>query len=486
MGQAPSTGAGAALSTRIGWLLRTHRAASPDACDPEAFAGRVSAVGPSITAADILAVEHGTGPIDAALLRAYERVLGLAERTLLGPSEALSRVLDGRALQPPRVLPPPEIRRELDRIANVVRHGCPTGEDWLSLAQLLTQPGAVILPGFLEDEWLYCLVDELARSVGACYLSRSEALARIMGEELHALRLVALIRDRVQEAGAQASTDVLSIWGSGRDMASVDAAIAMLTHEEVGIRRGASVALLRRAVRGRLTDQHLALIGTLLSQSAQDDPTSLGEDAVALGRHVSEDLGRQLEQRTGRGSEDEPAEGSAEEVAAALATGSGLESDPDLRFLLQDVLGDEHPERRPRTALLISASPCGTRIARAGLQMQLGPDPRTARRAGRLVTGLARHLLPDDLTPLLRADDPEVRRQGLKALAHGPGIGPGVDLRTHLEDPETALTAVYAAGMSQHPALTVAAASPTAQVRRAARWWQRHGGRIVDPGQAMP
>lgn len=474
------------VGSRVSWLLRVSRAVSPGSTVDD-FAGRLAGCGIQVNALELADLEDNQAPIGADLISAYETLLDLPAGQLLGPCEAMSRTLAGRALQPPRVLPAPEVRRELDRLAEVVRHGRPTGSDWLSLAQLLTQPDGIVLPGFLEDDWLYQLVDELSRSVGVSYLSRAEALARIMGDELHAQRLVAIIRDRVHEAGAQASVDALAIWGTGRDAASVDAAIVLLSDDDTAIRRGASIALLRRLARSRLTESHVSRIAETLRLLVQDRPSALGDDAIALGHRISPDLGADLEAvggPTAPAPEDEPA---IEEFRTTIAAAIDLDQDPVLGALLREAFTSQHPERRSRAALMIAASPYAPAVARTAVALQQH-DPPVAHRAGRLLVNLARHVGERDLVPLLASGDPVVRRYALTALAHGPGLPFDLDLGSHLIDPDTARAAVYAAGMCEHPALQVACRHRlvTADVRRAAQWWQEHGGRVNDTQQGQP
>lgn len=474
------------VGSRVSWLLRVSRAVSQGSTVDE-FAGSLAGFGIQVTAPELADLEDNRSTIGADLISAYETLLDLPVGQLLGPCEAMSRTLAGRALQPPRVLPAPEVRRELDRLAEVVRHGRPTGSDWLSLAHLLTQPDGIVLPGFLEDEWLYRLVDELSRAVGLSYLTRAEALARIMGDELHAQRLVTIIRDRVHEAGAQASVDALAIWGTGRDAASVDAAIVLLSDDDAAIRRGASIALLRRLARGRLTESHVSRIAESLRVLVHDRPSALGDDAIALGHRISPDFGAELEAVGGPSiapaPDDEPA---VEEFCTLVAATIDLDQDPVLCRLLREAFTSQHPERRSRAALMIAASPYAPTVARAAVALHQH-DAGAAHRAGRLLVNLARHVGEQDLVPLLASADPVVRRYALTALAHGPGLPFELDLEAHLVDPDTARAAVYAAGMCMHQALQVACQHRlvTADVRRAAQWWQEHGGRVTDPEQGQ-
>lgn len=471
------------LGTRIAWLLRVSRSAT-DAASADDFAARLAGHGIRVTGAELTALEAGSGEIDAALIRAYESLLGLPTGRLLWPSDAMTRLVLGRALTPVRILPAPEVRRELDRFADVVRHGQPTGADWLSFAQVITQPDGAMLPGFLEDEWLYQLIDEYARAVGETYLSRAEALARIMDEELHAQRLVALIRDRVHEAGAQASVDVLSIWGTGRDAASADAAIVLLLDEDASIRRGATVALLRRLSHDRLASGQLERLAEMLHRLAAENPDGLADDTIALAHRVGPGVGADLEAARGRpATPPEPDDGPTVEVfLTAVAEAVGPAEDPVWSALLRDVFTTIHPERRIRAAMMIAASPYAVGVARTALQLQRDSDPEVARRAGRLLINLARYVDPAELRERLDSPDPAIRAYTLIALAHGDGLPTDLDVLPFLTEPATASSAIYAAGMSQHPVLRTAdrnhAVSP--QIRRAAQWWSARGGRIDD------
>lgn len=465
------------VNSRVAWLLRVNRE-SHDAAPLEAFAAKIGRRGVRADPVTIAAWESAALHVGVEVIEAYEAALEVPPGRFTRSAQLTTRVLAGTALRPPRVLPSPEVRRELDRLAEVVRHGHPTGQDWLSLAQLLTQPDGVVLPGFLEDHWLYLLIDELARSVGPSYLTRSEALARIMDDELHAGRLVALVRERVHEAGAQASADALAVWGTGRDTASVDAAIALLRDPDATIRRGANAALLRRASSGRLTAAHRDRIGATLRDLAASAPEAFAPESRVLAARVSPALCADLPEDARPDSEPAVSHILGE---IARAAGVDLADDPILEQVLREAFDDAKPERRPQAVFMLASSPYGSVVAQVtGTLLRQQGD--IARRAGRAAVNLAQLIDRDCLLDVLDADDPALRSYALIALSHGDGVPADVDLQPYLEDPDTAYAAVYAAGMSRHPVLETASRQPglSPESRRAVQWWIDRGGRVRD------
>ncbi len=475
----------AALTERVAWLARVTRGASEFADSEDDFARRMEIHSIFVDGETVEAWESGARPITAAVLQAYETVLGFPSGRLTGPCTAFSRLLVGHGLEPPRVLPAPEARRELDRLADLIRNGFPTGRDWMSLAHLITQPEGAMLPGFLEREWLYQLIDEMSRSTGEPYLTRTEALSRLMGHELQAQRLVALVRDRVHEAGAQAIVDVLAVWGAGRDLASVDAAIALLVEDDEAVRAGAGAALVGRMYAGSFPawqQQRLKAALELLSTRA---PASLSSEEITLGTHLAPELGIELAKSAGR-SVSAPGSDEAPPIEAFLRTVSqqvDLDADPVLADLLREAFGSPAPAYRTRATLMIAASPMAPVVARVCLALHRDhTDAALSRGAGLMVGNLATHLTQEDLLELLALKEPRRSAHALVGLAHSYGVPDHIDLEPYILEPQISRQALYAAGMSQHPVLARLdqIAETPAAVRQTARWWIDHGGRVWD------
>ncbi|WP_018154875.1 hypothetical protein [Demetria terragena] len=479
------------VDARVSWLMRVTRMASPLGGTGDTFSKRLQDVGIYLDGPAISRMESNRRHFPAEVISAYETILDLAPGQLLGVCESMRRTLSYRSVQPPRTLDGAELRQELDRISDVIRHGQPSGGDWLSLAHLMTQPNGIVLPRFVEDQWLYQLIDEMSRSAGISYISRIEAMSRVMTNDFGAARMLEVGLDRIRELGVQSTSDVLHVWGDGHDSASVDAAIILLNDDSLEIQRGAALALLQRVIEGRLDVDQVARVVESTRRLARDGRPQASANAYMLGRRLSPEFGAEILATTGITPGSDPASGRIDqtppELHRYLDAGreiSGLENDLMLERLLREALTFDFPERRFQARMMLGASPYAACIAEAALNIVGKSESVLARQSAiLLLSHLSNHVRTEDLEPFLTSSDPYIRGKTLVALAHGPGASHDLDMHVHLLDPEVAHFAVYAAGMMRHPDLETAATHRLvpAEVRHSAQWWQHRGGRVDDP-----
>lgn len=482
------------VDARVSWLLRVSRLASGGT--GEEFSRRLATLGIYLDGPAISRLESNQRPFPATLITAYELLLERPAGSLLGVCDAMCRTLSYRAARPSRVLQAKDLRVELDRVSEVIRHGRPTGGDWLSLAHLMTQPNGIVLPRFVEDQWLYQLIDEMSRASGSSYITRIEAMSRVMTDDFGAARLMGVGLERIREPGVQGASDVLHVWGDGHDQASMDHAIALLAEEDLEVKRGAALALMQRVIEGRLSDDQVARTTDATRLLACDERQAAKETAYMLARRISPSLGTEVAAITGCSPGSAPGGARIDRPPPELHSyldaareESGIEDDRMLERLLREALTDDFPERRFQSRMMLGASPYAPAIARTAARIQRSSGSKSARQASALLlTHLSPHLQAADLEPMLDSPDPYIRGHGLVALAHGPGIRHDLDLHTHLLDAEVGLKAAYAAGMTRHPDLDARSAHRLAppEVRLAVQWWAHRGGRVDDRTRAEP
>lgn len=477
------------VDARVAWLLRSTRMASPLGGTGADFCARLADLHVPLDQAGLTRREQGKVAFTASLITAYEAVLELPAGHLLGVCDNMVGGLGHHLLRPVRVLGPHAVRIELERISQLVRAGGMTGGDWLSYAHLTKQPGGIVLPAFLQDDWHYCLVEEMSRSIGGAYIGRNEALCRLMRDPAGAASLTRVIREVVNEPGAQTAAPIpaLALLGAGRDPASLGMAIEFLAEGTPWQRYGAGLAVLERVLREPVGAEAAARISAVIRQLAGEGGNA-GDLAYSLAKRISPGLAREVIRELGRAPGDwHPGariEAPAQLHAYLLACSeeSGLPEDRMLERLLREALSDDFVERRHHALQMLSVSPYASATASTAARLvRESPDAMARKAAGHALSYLSRTVPAPSLVAMLSAQDPEIRAAGLAALAHGPGVPEDVDLRPFLLDPSTSAQAVYAAGMSGHPQLrTAAAGDVTAPVREAAGWWLRHGPAVTD------
>lgn len=483
----PLRGSRVDVRARIAWLLRVTRMASPIGGTGKDFARRLTEAGYPSSEAQVSRVEAGTlSDIPGGLISAYERLLHLPSGHLRGVCEALDHSLGAGRLVPPkeaRSALPLDIPRTLAEVDERIGDGHAAGGDWLTLATMLHQPRGLVLPPRLQDEWVGQLMGEMVRSIGGAYISRFDALSRMIRHPLVRGSVVHAVRDLIFDEGAQSRIDAISLLGEVPDPLLVGELVGYLVEHDGVIRRGAAFALLQPVMSGRLTPDQAVDVQRAVLTVAHDDPEHGGDDAFLLAQRMSLSLTRQVVSLLGRNptvptpSAHIETPGQLSVYLRAAAGVSGLEQDRMLQRLLQEALSVDFVERRHHALMLLLMSPYRSVLADAAVTVAGGADdPVASTAAGHLLSYLADDGQRPGLVGLLRSSGQGQQAAALMGLAHGGGVSAGVDLHAQLGDPGLERLAVYAAGMSGHPDLaSVAGDRFSPEVRAHARWWERQG-----------
>lgn len=487
----PLNGATIDVAARVAWVVRMARVTAEDAGDTRL---RTMAQRLGSSAAQLSRVETGQRR-DGRLVDGYERELGLPEGSLRAPIDILCRTFPSES---PRDLDPGtpvEGVRALSRLTEQLLSDEPvTGGTWLRWARTLAQPGNIALPESMFERLVTRLVDELARSVGHAYPTRYEALALLRCSDYGGL-VLEVARAQVARPYAQGLADLMSGVGEAVTADAVDWCVTLLLDEREHVAVCGALALENMAqVAG---DDFWPRVATdLLEAFDRVERGSVHEEWIAhLIRLAPRSVWREGGTAPGRPLPPAPSIpawtrdetnrlwADCEEKAGEVTAELGLSPQPMLARLLFDIAYGHWESRAVTAYMLLSGVP---RLMReVGVRMAGCVDDEEdaqvrARMTRRLVGVLQGHPLPSS-EQWLRSDDPDRRRTALVAAATAGQVLPRDVLERALVDPETSRQALYALGMSHHPAMPVLA-SDTAlphDVRGALGWWLERGGRIA-------
>lgn len=483
------------VAARIAWLLRVHRLLSeaPGTESLGAFSGKLEALGVRADPARISQWETAVIPVPAAVITAYETVLGLDSGQLLAVSEGLEHsMLTIR--RSPAVTGTAVVRqRHLDEAYDRISDGEGRGGDWLTVSGLLTGAGqgSALMPSRIVQDLSLRLVNEMTRSVGVAYYTRFEALCRLAAGASTAGAVVRSISAAVVVPGAQSILDAMTIYGEVPQPAVVTHLVRVASHDGGRHRLGAVHALLNMVLMGTLPEQSRTAVEGLVVQL-------LGErgDAGAqrLGRLLGERLpvaSRQAIRRRCGVSVEPPVARPGVRYSPPSITGrfvdearlaTGIDEDPMLARLLHEFLGGDFVERQHQAALLLLASPYRSALATTalgvvGASVELG----TRAVAAHLLTYLAGPEHVERLRALLPVVPDALRNTVLRALTHASSSSDDESPLALAALPGVSESEIlYAAGMSGHSDLHILAAdgARTHEQRAGARWW-------IDAGAAV-
>ena len=482
----PLRGAHVDTKVRIAWLMRVSRMASAQGGTGAAFCRLLAEHGYPIGVSALSRRESGQEDIPPAMMSAYERVLGLPTGQLRGAAEAQRRALDG-APRPASVAPMTrlELADELGRIDDLINSGGMRGGDWLSLAEVMSQPGGPILPPSIQQKWIYRLLTEMIRSVQGAYTARLEALSNLMVDPLTRDTVRDAIRTHINEPGAQAVVDAVSVLGEVHDPEVLDEALELFVTKRGLVRRGAAAGLLQPIVLGRLTSDEVQKVRRAILAVVRKDPDDGAHSAFMLAQRISLEMTREVVGVLGHNPGNKPAGAHIQTPAAlheylsAAEAVSGIHGDKMLERLLREALSDDFVERQHHALMLLVVSPYRNCLAETAIQLVDGSADSVVRdAAGHMLGYLSGEQQTDHLVKLLEHRDPQLQIVGLFGLAHSCGVPATVDLGKLIANPKTTSAAIYAAGMSSHPCLDEAAVSESMEVRQKAHWWLRTGGGI--------
>ena len=473
---------------RVAWLLRTSRLAGSDD-STAAFAEALARCGCSVNLTALSRFETGTAAVPERVIVGYERVLHLPAGRLLGVSLGLHRMF-GRALVPNRTRPRRETWSDLLGVleSRIDDHTI-TGMDWLTLSQAICRPTGMLLPPSVLRSWTALLVSQAMRSVGTAYTTRMQALSLLISDRQTRLATFEEVERATSRPGAQAVIDVLATLGDTTDPLILRWLIQRLEQDSGPHQVGVAKALLTPVIQGTFPASLVpSLTQAILSAARAGGDRGL--PAFWLAQRLSRPLTQQVVVALGRYPNpvhagyriQSPA--SLDAYIAAAFRASGL-VDPMLERLLREALSPDFIERRHHALLLLDSSPYGQVLADTALDLLNDRSTSTAAAdaAATALTYLARPAHRDRLVATLDSVPIGLKGTVLVALAHSGGVPATVDLLHHTADPEHAIDAVYAAGMSNHPDLqTMVTSSALADtpVRSAATWWCRTGPAIAD------
>ncbi|TWP33723.1 hypothetical protein [Leekyejoonella antrihumi] len=492
--ETPLRGGRVDTRARVAWLLRVSRMASADGGTGADFCRRLSEHGYPVGASVLSRRESGQEETPGAMISAYERALGLPSGHMRGVCEAMWRSLEVGA---PRSSAVPmsrlELADELARIDELVDAGGMQGGDWLSLAHVLGQPAGLILPPSVQERWTYRLLTEMVCSVQGAYISRVEALSRMMVEPLTRDTVRAAVRTFIAEPGAQGVIDAVAILGETSDPDVVTELLSMFVQQRGAVRQGAATALLQSIVLGQLSAAQVVQLRTAILTVVRDDPQDGAAPAFMMAQRLSLQMTREVVEILGFNPGDKPAgahiqsPAALREYVAAAEAVSGIHGDRMLERLLREALSDDFVERQHHALMTLVVSPYRNALAETAIQLVDGsPDPVAREAAGHMLSYLAGEPQVDHLCKLLERPDPQLQLVGLMGLAHSIGVPADVDLHDQLTNLELSSRAVYAAGMSRHPDIRPESGIriATTQAQAQASWWLQHGSGIREFGVA--
>jgi hypothetical protein len=479
------------VAVRIGWTARMVR-----------LAGRSHGGAPSMQA---LAAEIGTSPTTlhrlelgqlrhGALLDRIEPALGLVAGSLRAPVDVTCRTFP--AVSPVDQDPSPGWRtvREVSEATEQLLGGVSSGGLWLGWARALAQPGAVGLPESLAHELLTRLVGELARSVGAAYPARYEALALLRGSGYgHVVLEVA--QEIVADPEVQVVSDLMSGVGEAVDDDAVEWCVELLADPRDHVVVGSALALENMAQIAPESDLWLTVaapVVELLNGSAEGSARRewLSHLVRLMPPPVREKVRRGVQQplapvpRVSHPSKSRVnAEwNDAQERARAVTGPWGLPDQPVLARLLFDIAHSPLESRAVTSYMLLGAVPAlaAPAVAQLAGLVDAHADPLVRRRVARRLAG-SRLPAPARASErwLAGATDERLQAGLLLAGTAGERVEPRV-LDTALASADgTARAALFALGMAGDPVLHELALDPAHPAGPGARWWLRQGTRVA-------
>lgn len=478
---------------RIAWLLRLSRLAAapgPAGRFVEMLRAQGCALGPST----LCRYETGVEAVPKSVVAAYERTLGLPAGSLLGVCLGIDRAF-GPALAPegPQSVSRTALSDALGEWEDLMAVDAMTGTDWINLAEGITRPNGPVLPPSMLHGWVDQLVSETMRAVRHAYTTRSHALDRLLGDPAAGRFVLDAVARAVEQPGAQSVEKVLPVLGNSRDPEVLNWLVTHFERSEGQQMWGAAHGMLAQICNGRMPASFLPRIANAVLDAAADGP-GRGEPAFHVAQRISADLTREVVARL-RFYPAPAAAGARVQSPTALSNyrsaalqASGLD-DPMLDRLLREALSPDFLERRHHSSTLLGVSPYrGIIVNVAAEQVRAPSGPYAAEAAAHALGYLAVREDRDQLVGLLETV-PSARADILVALARVGGVPADVDLAALAADPVLAPTAVYAAGMSNHPDLGLFAVSPQlagAEVQRNAIWWQQIGAAVHDVPAGVP
>lgn len=484
----PLAGARVDVAPRIGWLLRSARAA--EGVNLRTMADRLAGLGEPLSAASLSRLET-QGVRSGRMMDLYEQALELPHGWLRTPVEILCRTF---SYAPPDTDPMRAAGDLTDFSASwdAVSGPAPTGSDWLRFVELQAL-GTHGLPVQLMTEPVERLVCELERSVYSGYTSRYVALQRLLLSEYADLTAAAM-KAATEAPYAQAVSDLLNLLSETPRPDFVPWCAELVLHGHPAVFRAAAMALENARSAANMPDEvWLDFVPAFVTAYERAEPGSWPRRVLTTlyttlppAFRAEARLTSPLEPmkspvawtRDRRNRQLAFAAGVAEDVCDA----AGRPGVPMLGRLLFEVLYDFRGSRAFTASLLLNASGFAGLLRQPLLDAVAGgPDVATRRGAADALWRLEVGCSPAEVDVLVTSSDADVVASGLLLGAHCGVPLPSERLDALLRggEPLTRL-ALYSAGMTGHPDLhqvSVTADLPD-PVRGAARWWLTEGSAV--------
>lgn len=491
----PLDGARVDVRVRIAWLLRMARLTGGG----ERFRRQTDMIAPlralgiATTPTALSRLESGQHRV-GRLVDGYEQVLGMPAGSLRAPIDLACRAFtEAPADRDPGVARHPV--GSPSAAAEPVQAGTATGEDWLRWARAMAQPDGKGLPEHLALELASRLVSEMGRAVGPAYPVRYQALALLRCSEYG--DLVRAAADAVlADVDCQVAGGLMRAVAERADQASWLWAIGHLADSRTPVVRGAALAMETiLAAPGFDPDWWFDALEPLhdLLLAAPEDSEQRGPLAH-LFHLLPGDLRRGLRPHLGA-VETPPGPVSWDrsernrdwmrciEVADEVTRRVGIDTQPVLARLCFDVLmGTREGWARAGLMMLTAVPFTGPVVEQLAHATTRHEDEALGERAHRRLRWMQAGTFPAALTTWFDDD----RRRQLTALTLAAQSGQDLprEVVTGLLAAGGGYTrgVLVAAGLAADPILAELAgdAAQPPEIRGAAQWWLREGGRVAD------
>ncbi|WP_170219441.1 hypothetical protein [Nocardioides litoris] len=490
------------VRARCGWVVRMVRLTAPGAPTLKQLA---EAAGTN--SARLHRLETGALR-DGALLDACEEALGAETGSVRAAVDVTCRTFP--ADSPPDTRPgsPATGVRAVSDLTEALLDAADAGEviaagAWLRWSRAMAAAGAVGLPERLARPLVDRLVDELGRSVGPGYPVRYESLALLRSGPYGHL-VVDAARAVVAEPDVQRVADLVSAVSEAVTADAVALAVDLLADDRVRVAEAGALAVENLAAVGPDPAGLWAqLVPSLVDAyvAGCDDPVRwewlshlLRLAPVALLRPHQARLPRPPAPKAAisdwSASRANAYWSTCEDLARRVCAEASVTYQPMVVRLLFDVAMSHHETRGVTSYMLVGAVPALVGpVADAVAEIAETHDDEVVRaRAARRLRGALWGVLPARAEGWVDGPDPVLDATGLAlAGAAGTRLDPAA-YDDALADPAHRTAALFGLGMAGHPHLALLAADRPAgagagavdpEVAGAARWWCRHGARVV-------
>lgn len=499
------------VDARVGWLLlmsRLHHRDSEFALGGP-FMAALSEVGLQADRSAVSRWESGKMQPRFSVLTAYERVLELRTGQLSSVVNELRRAYapEGQRAWAPVLDPQSEaFHLRLDYLLDILMSDKATGPDWTEFGYYVSAPDMLYLHGSVWRDLTYRLVDQMARSVGLAYLQRFETIRILLEHRVAHTWLLRAAGDYLSDPAVQIVNDpvgVLEISPSAEAAALLlekfisteseavfQATVASVAYKvgmgqyaapEIDRIEAALLVAMRKREREIVGLEELLIAMPEASQARLMD-ASRGlqghqdlATAAAHGEWVRPDTAKRVAQQF------------ADQARSRLRSSALYDEDPMTPRLIREALFSARGEHRHHASLALLGSPFRPHLASAladHVDSSPWEDPIVPR-----VLRLLRYLAGPEQEPVILEWIPKATDAVLpdmaRTLGHLAPSGVSMDVLVERLRGDNSLhdrAILYGIGMRRDPLLPTLARDPSldSSIRRAASWWVRQGGAVLD------